>query len=303
MKTGNTWMIAAMAALMLSAVGCSDDDYAGSDDACAGESINIDAGDFCVAHQSVVVEEGFRCPAGMPHEFQFNDLLVCSSSPEMPGDDTLMEIYDTWEAQVPNTSSNNTSNNTLESACAAFCAHLEDCGLLTELEMESEASCVAGCPGDTTPDMEQSVLEALQCAAATECSVEAIRACAFNPNSDSREACINDNPGDACPGDPAPSVCASVESECAASGVDDVCASSEYITREAAACIAAAAGLTEGLEPWNITLLYNVRYERPIWTVQNTEESTADGGESGRAVDVNAVTGEVLGILGWASTP
>ncbi len=81
-------------ALGLALVGCSDDSPEpdqGDPSGCEGERVEVDGEVFCVYERSVIVEEGFACPAATPHLHERGDVGICAADEEVP-DDVLAEV-------------------------------------------------------------------------------------------------------------------------------------------------------------------------------------------------------------------
>ena len=60
-----------------------------------GTKVDIDGELYCVYSQAVVVEDGFLCPPGAPHQAARAPIAVCSNTPSVPMDifDEIDEIY------------------------------------------------------------------------------------------------------------------------------------------------------------------------------------------------------------------
>jgi hypothetical protein len=92
----------------------------------------------------------------------------------------------------------------------------------------------------------------------------------------------------------------SVASDCAAAGV--TCDPAEFITREAAECIALLAGLEAGLEPWSADLFYARDLGRPVWSIRNlTLDDASNCTQDGRSLRIDAITGDAEAISRWRS--
>ena len=81
------------------------------------------------------------------------------------------------------------------------------------------------------------------------------------------------------------------------------CDSSRVMTREAALCVARAAGLAEGISALQAGLHFDTEYRRIVWSVLNTTSDDGNGRKSGEAWDIDAITGAVLFRGGWSQTP
>ena len=81
------------------------------------------------------------------------------------------------------------------------------------------------------------------------------------------------------------------------------CEPETVLSRGAAACVATAAGLQQGLRDVQASLTYHVGLRRIVWQVQNVTSASIDGRSSGTGITIDAVTGEVLDSFGWSATP
>jgi hypothetical protein len=98
-----------------------------------------------------------------------------------------------------------------------------------------------------------------------------------------------------------PSTPQSIAVQCSAAGAP--CDANQFITRDAAMCIARAQGLAEGLSPWTTTLVFRVDSKRPFWMIQNvTKEDVANCSRNGNVVPIDAITGFASPILAWGAT-
>jgi hypothetical protein len=80
------------------------------------------------------------------------------------------------------------------------------------------------------------------------------------------------------------------------------CSADGLISADAAICYASAAGLSEGLDGYRVSLIYNVGLRRIIWSVANLEEDNSTPGvldQRGSGFSVDAKTGEILEEFGW----
>lgn len=75
-----------------------------------------------------------------------------------------------------------------------------------------------------------------------------------------------------------------------------------YIERAAALCIARAAGLGDGDEPWHARLLYLGDDDGVVWIVTRTRRA-GDGGGEHRELVVDAVAGQVLRTSSYTTRP
>ena len=88
---------------------------------------------------------------------------------------------------------------------------------------------------------------------------------------------------------------AEIEAQCEAEGAP--CAGEIEVTYEAARCIAEEHGLAEGEIGYQADLLYNVRFDLPIWSVIN--QTAAQQGET---LVIDATSGEILEEGAWDVT-
>ena len=91
------------------------------------------------------------------------------------------------------------------------------------------------------------------------------------------------------------------EAACDLEGGDN-CSAADYITRDAAFCLASLWDLSEGVEDWAAGLTYHQQYELVVWNVTSTEVSK-DGYLAGESLILHATTGGLLGRSGWEATP
>ena len=91
------------------------------------------------------------------------------------------------------------------------------------------------------------------------------------------------------------------EAECDLEGGGN-CPAADYITRDAAFCIASLWELSEGVEDWAAGLTYHQQHEVVVWNVTSTEVSK-DGYLAGESLILHATTGGLLGRSGWEATP
>ncbi len=113
------------------------------------------------------------------------------------------------------------------------------------------------------------------------------------------DQCIQDNPADSATSDSLGSLLSVNGQDCAEVGVDD---DTIIISANAAACIAQAEGLADGIEPWTISLVCNSRVETIVWAVHNTE-TRSDSRAGGTVMNIDAVDGTLIETLGWDATP
>ena len=76
--------------LLVSACGTSGDVECGN-----GEPLAVDGVRYCVYQQSVVVENGFQCPEGLPNLVQEAGIGVCAATDGIP-DDRIDDIRDRY---------------------------------------------------------------------------------------------------------------------------------------------------------------------------------------------------------------
>jgi len=57
--------------------------------------------------------------------------------------------------------------------------------------------------------------------------------------------------------------------------------------------------LEPGLEPWSTSLHFNHGYQRFVWAVSTVLARNRDGGEEGKMLQIDAVTGKILGRGDW----
>ena len=91
------------------------------------------------------------------------------------------------------------------------------------------------------------------------------------------------------------------EAECELGG-GDYCIAADYLTRDAAFCLASLLDLSEGVEDWAAGLTYHQQYELVVWNVTSTDVSK-DGYLAGEALILHATTGDLLGRSGWEANP
>jgi len=75
--------LALISAALLLCIAC-DNGYTDNEDSCGqGESVDIEANIYCVYEQGII-EEGFRCPEGLPVQHNFEDFVACSEREGLP---------------------------------------------------------------------------------------------------------------------------------------------------------------------------------------------------------------------------
>ena len=57
--------------------------------------------------------------------------------------------------------------------------------------------------------------------------------------------------------------------------------------------------LEPGLEPWSTALHFNHGYQRFVWAVSTVLTRDRDDSESGKMLQIDAVTGKILDRGGW----
>ncbi|GEM_PF-3519721 len=88
-----------------------------------------------------------------------------------------------------------------------------------------------------------------------------------------------------------------VDDQCESRGGSD-CDAAAYITRDAAECIAAWAGLPDGIGRWTVSVYFHIEFGVPAWDV--SAMTWDDGwGWGGEVAVLHAATGEVLDTQEW----
>jgi len=82
-------------------------------------------------------------------------------------------------------------------------------------------------------------------------------------------------------------------------GTPELCALA--VDEAEALLIARLDHLEPGLEPWSTSLLFNPRYQRFVWAVSTVLTRDGDDSESGNMLQIDAMTGKILGRAGWFS--
>ncbi len=94
---------------------------------------------------------------------------------------------------------------------------------------------------------------------------------------------------------------ASVEAECLAEGGSS-CAADDYISEDAALCLAEVYGLAAGIEPWHTGLVFHHGDMAPRWNVDST--LTRDGAaSSGDSMGIAAWSGDLIDVSQWEAMP
>ena len=97
------------------------------------------------------------------------------------------------------------------------------------------------------------------------------------------------------------STLAGVERVCELEGTP--CTGQVTVSRAAAVCfVEAEFDLTSALQGPFVELIYNVMFQKPIWSVRTVDQGTMTGG-GGRSFAVDATTGEILSANNWIATP
>ena len=78
------------------------------------------------------------------------------------------------------------------------------------------------------------------------------------------------------------------------------CVAANFMSVEAALCIARANSLAEGQTGLSGSLIYNYKLRRVIYSVRNTLHKEADKSD-GESISIDAITGAVLERGGWGS--
>lgn len=133
---------------------------------------------------------------------------------------------------------------------------------------------------------------------------ETVAACVADNRPEDGHGYESDDP--ACPSGPPgspPTECPPVTPEDIAQQCEDdgiACDPDAFITRDAALCIARAEGLADGVAPWEVQMVYNSYYERPIWSISvTTVDDPADCRREGDSLVLDLETGEILDSHHW----
>ncbi|MEO1267196.1 MAG: hypothetical protein AAFX99_03795 [Myxococcota bacterium] len=100
-----TTLILMAALTSLAAVACSDSDYSGTDQCGSGDSFAYDQQDYCL-YQQEIIEEGFRCPAGVPFRHDFDTFTACAPNEDLP--EGFQESAESLDGYGPSGPNNNT---------------------------------------------------------------------------------------------------------------------------------------------------------------------------------------------------
>lgn len=90
---------------------------------------------------------------------------------------------------------------------------------------------------------------------------------------------------------------------CEGTAEDRECDSALFLGADASTCIAEAKGEERGLQGLEPHLVYDQSHRRVVWQVRNVLRESPDGSSDGQIFVIDAVTGEVLAMLGWRATP
>ncbi|MBI4142550.1 hypothetical protein HY480_01600 [Candidatus Uhrbacteria bacterium] len=122
-------------------------------------------------------------------------------------------------------------------------------------------------------------------------------------DTETENACIAEHPRDGALNADNKQAASSTEARCAEAG--DPCESDDFISREAAECVARKDGLAEGIAPWSAMVVYDGRFG-PVWNIENTLEEQDDGCRGGELTKLDAITGKILlssDEMGWRACP
>jgi hypothetical protein len=97
-----------------------------------------------------------------------------------------------------------------------------------------------------------------------------------------------------------PPTVADIEAQCAAEGAP--CDGTITVGHDAALCLAEDDGLAAGLDGLHADLMFNSRFDVPIWAVSNVLTDSG-GASSGESVTIDAATGDVLENSQWDRSP
>jgi len=286
---------------------CVDDTPHTPDTSCPGDLVEVESTDYCVFNGSVVVEEGFRCPAAFPNLLTWSDLGVCARESDLD-DERLGAIADRWHQGVEANNFGPPPSDTAQARCIEICDKLIAC------EVENIDGCADRCveqPELADPFYDcatQTACETiLTCFGVPSVSSEQIDACrARFPNPPDPDEIVwhrllsagtPDNPTP--PEDPDVTT-AQVEALCLEEGGID-CDASAWMDREAARCIASAAGLQDGLEPWKLELR-SFAGDQTHWLITNVTSRNGPA-YSGDLIKLSAATGALLDFSQYGVTP
>ena len=100
-----TWAFWMLVGAIVALAACGHD--AAVDPCPGGELVDVEGDAYCVA-EAVVIEKGFLCPETLPHQFAYEDLVVCAGDDEV-SEAQLADVYTEYRAANP--SPNNGANN------------------------------------------------------------------------------------------------------------------------------------------------------------------------------------------------
>lgn len=99
-------------------------------------------------------------------------------------------------------------------------------------------------------------------------------------------------------GVPTPLTAESISQDCVTDGGTG-CDSAEFISKDAAKCIAVLNEFKDGLGPWEAAMTYHYMHRRVVWNVSNRLQGEEGGEHSGEMLTIDATSGEVLQISGY----
>jgi hypothetical protein len=108
-------------------------------------------------------------------------------------------------------------------------------------------------------------------------------------------------PGSTQPAPPPPSATDLAE-VCRTSGGSG-CNPDQFISKNAASCIAQLNDFEAGLQPWRVALVYHHRFERVVWNVMSRLQDRGRDGYAGGLLTLDATDGVVLDRGGYDATP
>jgi hypothetical protein len=100
----------------------------------------------------------------------------------------------------------------------------------------------------------------------------------------------------------APPTAASIAAECTANAGSG-CDPARFISKGAAACVAALNGFEVGLAPWQVALVYHHGLDTVVWNVMNELQDNGAEGYSGATLTLSATDGNVLKQSAYDVTP
>lgn len=108
-------------------------------------------------------------------------------------------------------------------------------------------------------------------------------------------------PGSTLP-EPEPPSAASIAEVCRMSRGTG-CDPDEFISKDAASCIALSNDFELGLEPWKVALTYHHGFARVVWNVMSKLQDRGRDGYAGGILTLDATQGVVLNRGGYDATP